>query len=165
MRARLGSLLLLSSCLHFERSPQFEARRAKGAARIEAGGCQVDGVRPSPDPKAMTSPKTETSSASSARGSLPRSEIQAAIQDFFPDFKSCYEMALERNPKLEGTLSLRFVIGARGRPVRSTIQNSELKDPKLDSCMVELSCALEFPEPKGGGIVTVTYPFVFSRDW
>ena len=32
----------------------------------------------------------------------------------------------------------------------------------VDSCVVSRFYKMQFPEPKGGGIVIVSYPFIFS---
>jgi hypothetical protein len=46
--------------------------------------------------------------------------------------------------------------------VRSpTIVSSDLEHPEAEACILEAVGALAFPEPRGGGAVVVTYPFLF----
>lgn len=160
--------ILLSSCagsgLHFRRSPDFDARRAEGVSRIEGGTCRAEGEFPKAewtlDPR---EPKPTGTSTSSAKGSLMKSEIQSEIRSFFPEFKDCYAMALERDRSHQGMVKLRFVIGPTGEVIQTSVPTSDIDEPRLAQCMVELSCAMHFPKPRGGGIITVTYPFAFSH--
>ena len=46
---------------------------------------------------------------------------------------------------------------AKGTTYKTTLNNSA-----AESCMNNQMKLLRFPEPKGGGIVIVKYPFVFS---
>ncbi|MEM9115579.1 MAG: AgmX/PglI C-terminal domain-containing protein [Myxococcota bacterium] len=170
--ASLISALILSSCagagLHFRRSPEFASRQAEGVSRIQQSECRVEGEFTNaawfPQPPQSPQPTTTRTSTvvPEVRGSLLKSEIAAVIQNFFPEFESCYEMALERNPELKGQLALHFTIGPNGQVSRTGVRRSEFEDLRFMQCMVEMSCAMRFPETKGGGNVIVTYPFIFS---
>jgi hypothetical protein len=103
-------------------------------------------------------------------GTLDRLYIQKRIrEDFVPLAKECYEAALERDPKLAGKLVFSFVI-AGDEDVGGIVESAEL-DPSstlvekgLVYCLRESLLSLSFEPPEHGGVVTVTYPFVFSPD-
>lgn len=82
---------------------------------------------------------------------------------------TCYEAALELDPKLAGRLVLSFVI-VGDESVGGIVESVEI-DPsttiagdELLYCMRESLLSLVFEPPKGGGSVTVTYPFELSPD-
>ena len=101
-------------------------------------------------------------------GTLDKAYIQKRIrQDFVPLAKECYEAALERDAKLGGKLVFSFVI-VGDEDVGGIVESAEidpsstLVEKELVYCMRESLLSLSFEPPKHGGVVTVTYPFVFS---
>jgi hypothetical protein len=90
--------------------------------------------------------------------------IDEAVQAGFGLFAHCYRSALERHPKLEGVVRLRFVIDEDG--VVSTVRDggSEIDDPQLVDCVAEGFFALEFPEPRRGD-AHVLYRVVFDAGY
>lgn len=94
-------------------------------------------------------------------GRLPPEAIQRVIRQSFGRFRFCYQQALDHNPTLAGRVTTTFVIGRDGAV--SSVQNggSDLADVAVVSCVVRAFYGLSFPQPEGG-IVTVTYPIMFS---
>ena len=45
--------------------------------------------------------------------------------------------------------------------IAAAVQESTVEDRTLESCITERIRRWGFPEPRGGGVVVVTYPFVF----
>ncbi len=117
-------------------------------------------ARPKPAPLAQA--------PAAARGSLDKQYIQDRIrEDFVPLAKECYEAALERDPKLGGKLKIDFeIVGDEsvGGVVESAelSEDSEIQDEEFMYCMRESMLSMSFEPPKGGGSVSVTYPFSFS---
>ena len=37
-----------------------------------------------------------------------------------------------------------------------------MNDANVEACVQKVMMSLKFPKPRGGGIVVVTYPFVFA---
>ncbi len=105
-----------------------------------------------------------------ASGTLDAAYIQARVrEDLLPIAKECYESALEDQPKLGGTLTMKFSIV--GDPSVGGVVDeadvdpaSEVTHPDLLECMRESMLSLSFPPPEGGGKVDVTYPFVFASE-
>jgi hypothetical protein len=56
---------------------------------------------------------------------------------------------------------VRFVIGRDGAVSQVGNGGSDLGDPAVVSCVVRAFYGLSFPQPENG-IVTVTYPIVFT---
>jgi hypothetical protein len=98
-------------------------------------------------------------------GGLSKEEIQRVISRVMSQIKYCYEKELNKDPNLEGKLVMFWVISGTGDV--QTVQTAQNtfgggSGPAIDQCVSRIIQRLKFPTPKGGGIVNVTYPFVFS---
>ena len=99
-------------------------------------------------------------------GSLDKADIDAAIKTAMPSIQTCYKNALSNNPDLAGKLQIKMVIGNDGS-VSSTEAKEEqttLNSPEVSQCVSAEIMNIVFPEPKGGGIVIVSYPFIFESE-
>lgn len=96
------------------------------------------------------------------RGQLDRDIIARVIREHRREVRSCYENELQRNPDLAGRIIVRFVISPDGAVASSDVQESDLGNNAVESCIVRRVRRWRFPEPRGGGIVRVSYPFVFT---
>ncbi len=94
-------------------------------------------------------------------GRLPPEIIQRIVRQNFGRFRACYEAGLARSPTLAGTVSTRFVIGRDGNVANVGDGGSSMPDAAVTSCVLRAFYGVSFPQPEGG-IVTVTYPIVFS---
>lgn len=94
-------------------------------------------------------------------GRLPPDVIQRIARENFGRFRLCYENGLRNDPKLQGSVSVRFVIGRDGTVGSVGNGGSDLPDERVVSCVVRSFSGLTFPQPEGG-IVTVVYPISFS---
>jgi hypothetical protein len=98
--------------------------------------------------------------ATSVSGRLPPEVIQRIVRQNFGRFRLCYENGLRNNPNLQGRVSVRFVIGRDGR-VSNVGGGGDIPDGGVVSCVTRAFYGLSFPQPEGG-IVTVSYPIVFT---
>ena len=96
-----------------------------------------------------------------ASGRLPPEIIQRVVRQNFGRFKGCYESGLRGNPNLGGRVAVRFIIGRNGSVSGAQNGGSDLPDSGVVSCVVRAFYGLSFPAPDSG-IVTVTYPILFS---
>jgi hypothetical protein len=94
-------------------------------------------------------------------GRLPPETVRRVVRQNFGRFRACYEKSLLRNPTLEGRVSTRFVIDRSGAVVSAEDGGSDLPDAGVVACVVGAFRGISFPQPEGG-IVTVSYPIVFS---
>jgi hypothetical protein len=101
-------------------------------------------------------------------GGLSRQEIQRVVAADMGRIKYCYDVELNRDRLLHGTITLRYVIGPDGsvrevHTLRPTKPGAvELTNPKVVDCVLDVIRRHRYPQPKGGGLVNVTYPFVFA---
>jgi hypothetical protein len=93
-------------------------------------------------------------------GRLPPEVIRRIVRQNNSRFRLCYEQGLKNSPGLQGRISVRFVIGRDGK-VATVSATDDLANPSVRECVVNVFRTLRFPQPEGG-IVTVSYPLVFS---
>lgn len=133
-------------------------------------------------PRSVTTPPAQwpeqlrTGGATTTAGPAPTSateedppvskeDIQRAIRSVTPLIKECFLDAAEKNPG-DHKVVLRFTIigqGTSGRMDEGEIVDSTIADPWVQACFLESLTDAQFPAPSGGGTVTVTYPFNFTR--
>lgn len=118
------------------------------------GGRRIGGSHRAKPPQVKMGTTTVT-------GKLPPEVIQRIVRQNFGRFRFCYEDGLRRIPKLEGTVSVRFVIERDGSVTKVTNNGSTLADESTADCVARAFQELSFPQPVGG-IVTVVYPIHFS---
>lgn len=96
------------------------------------------------------------------RGGLDPALVQQIIEERLAQVRSCYESALRTDNSLAGKIETAWTIQANGSVSNLQISSADLTTPSLHDCIRGRIGAWSFPEPKGGGIVNVKYPFVFS---
>ena len=95
-------------------------------------------------------------------GALDKSLIDAVIKRNMSQIRYCYQRELTKNPSLKGKIIVKFVIAANGSVSKASIKSSSMGSKGVESCITGRFRRFKFPEPKGGGIVIVSYPFIFS---
>ncbi|HTJ40824.1 MAG TPA: AgmX/PglI C-terminal domain-containing protein [Kofleriaceae bacterium] len=93
-----------------------------------------------------------------AVGDLDKAIIRRYIKRNIAKITYCYEKQLLAKPALEGTLSTQFFIRPDGNVADATASGV---DPDVASCVADVIKSIQFPKPKGGGGVQVSYPFTF----
>jgi TonB family protein len=96
-------------------------------------------------------------------GSLDKEIIRRVIRDNIAQVRYCYEKELVREPGLAGKVGVKFVIGAQGMVQTAQVAETSLNNKNVESCVLTRVKSWVFPKPKGGGIVIVTYPFIFKQ--
>ena len=95
-------------------------------------------------------------------GALDKSLIDAVIKRHMNQIRYCYQRELTRDPSLGGKITIKFVIAKDGSVSRASIKTSTMGSSAVENCIAGRFRRFQFPEPKGGGIVIVSYPFIFS---
>lgn len=93
---------------------------------------------------------------------LTKEEVGRVIHAHMSEIRYCYESSMIRNSDLEGKLMLDFVIGANGMVRTANVKESTIADARLDDCVIRRLTKWQFPKPKGGVNVSVSYPFIFK---
>lgn len=93
-------------------------------------------------------------------GGLSRYAINATIAKYLSQVRRCYENELNRNPDIEGLVSVAFEIGGSGKLNYSRVTKSSLGNKKVEKCITTKMMNWKFPKPKGGVNVKVNYPFM-----
>jgi hypothetical protein len=95
-------------------------------------------------------------------GALDKSLIDAVIKRHMNQIRYCYQRELTKNPNLGGKITIKFVIAKDGSVSKSDVKSSSMGNGAVEGCIADRFLKFQFPEPKGGGIVIVSYPFIFS---
>ncbi|PRQ05384.1 AgmX/PglI C-terminal domain-containing protein [Enhygromyxa salina] len=96
------------------------------------------------------------------QGALDRDIIRRIVRAHINEVRSCYNAGLTKNPNLEGRVAVNFVITGTGKVGSSVVQESTIKDTSVANCIAKAVKRWQFPKPRGGGNVIVTYPFNLS---
>jgi hypothetical protein len=103
-----------------------------------------------------------TSGESTVQGSLDKEIIRRIVRRHMGEVKYCYESELAKKPDLAGRVAIRFAIAATGTVMNATLDNSTIRNPTLEKCIVGTIRNWPFPAPMRGDIVTVTFPFYLA---
>lgn len=95
-------------------------------------------------------------------GALDKSLIDAVIKRNMNQIRYCYQRELTKNPSLGGKITVKFVIAKDGSVSKSETKQSTMNNSAVEECINQRFMKFQFPEPKGGGIVIVSYPFIFA---
>ncbi len=131
------------------------------------GGPGGDGDAPYGEPTGFSTKRLGTASPGASEpiveGSLEASLIDAVVKRRLPSIRHCYQRALQSDPGLGGKVVVAFTIARDGTVSAASLAEDGVDDASVRSCLRAVFFTLKFPEPKGGGVVDVRYPFVFSQ--
>jgi TonB family protein len=92
---------------------------------------------------------------------LERDVVMAVIRRHQSEITFCYESELTRSPTLGGKVAVSFTIDGAGSISDAQVAESGLDNESVESCILSRIRRWRFPEPKGGGVVVITFPWVF----
>ena len=98
------------------------------------------------------------------RWGLTGDEIKAVVEQREEAIDKCYELAAD-SPR--GRLVLTLAIDSTGYVARAGIRNSTLGSVPVEDCLLDVAVEMEFPPPRGGGVVVFDLPFRFkpTKGW
>jgi hypothetical protein len=126
----------------------------KGGERIGCKGCDSWLIAKKPRPAKIKIHADQPVVV----GSLDREIIRRVVKMHAAEVRACYERALQRQPGLAGKVVIRFVIAHSGLVQSAKATTDEVG---IGGCVAKAARRWRFPAGKGGGIVIVSYPFVF----
>jgi hypothetical protein len=95
-------------------------------------------------------------------GGLPKEVLGLVIRDHQVQVQYCYEVELQKDPKLEGNVTTGFTIGSDGSVSDVEIAENTFKSTAVADCIVPRIRKWQFPRPLGGGKVTIHFPWIFK---
>ena len=102
------------------------------------------------------------SGAAMVKGSLSKEVIRRIVHRHINEVKFCYEKQLAQRPDLSGRVSIKFIISGTGAVQMAAVASSTLGNAQVENCIAQAVRRWTFPQPEGGGIVIVTYPFMLT---
>lgn len=93
-------------------------------------------------------------------GGLSRYAINATIAKYLSQVRRCYESQLNKQPGLEGLVTVSFQINGTGMLNFSKVKNTTLRNATVEKCITTKMMSWKFPKPKGGVNVNINYPFM-----
>ena len=91
--------------------------------------------------------------------------LRKILAEYLPQFRHCYQQELQKQEDVEGVLDMNFRIGKDGKVSKINIK---AKDSRFSgggvNCMASVLRLIDFPKPKGGGIVDVRQPLNFFSE-
>lgn len=131
------------------------------AARTFGEGSTLPSRSPPSPP--ITIPEAEPREEASS-GTVDKEDVRRAIQTVIPLIRECFQDVAERFPGPH-TVKLKFTIegqGLTGHFRDGEVVDSTIQDPFALACFLDSLLDVRFPAPRGGGKVTITYPFHFQ---
>ena len=105
---------------------------------------------------------TETPEGPRCFGSLDKGLIREVVRENIDEIRYCYERALMTSPSLAGKVAVKFIISPTGAVCASEVAQSTVDSAALAVCVAARVRTWTFPKPNGGGLLVVTYPFIFQ---
>jgi hypothetical protein len=76
--------------------------------------------------------------------------------------RACYDAELIDNPGLEGRINVHFTVGREGRVTTAAVGASTLRNPTLETCLVDVVKLCRFANPLDRRPVDLSYTFEFG---
>ena len=82
--------------------------------------------------------------------------VEAAIAAHKPELRKC-------NVKdKQGRVVVGFSIDPKGQVGKASVEKSEVANPTMEACILDVIRAIQFPVPDQGDTIHITYPFRFG---
>ena len=76
---------------------------------------------------------------------ISREDVDKAVASYAGQIHDCYDVALEKNPKVRGRVAVSFEVDERGRVTRAiSTSTTTLPDKEAVACIVEVFGKLDF---------------------
>jgi len=98
-------------------------------------------------------------------GSMDPELLRKILKEYLPQFRHCYQKELESNEAAKGVIDLHFRINPNGSVNNINIRGKKAKfSASGTKCMGGVLKLIDFPKPKGGGVVDVKQPLNFFAE-
>jgi outer membrane biosynthesis protein TonB len=103
-----------------------------------------------------------TAAKATVTGTMDRAEILKVVNAHLAEIRRCYQKAVMGGESASGKAVFEWTIKGAGAVAGVRVKVSSLKNPTVESCIMDRIRTWKFPAVKGGGSVIVSFPFVFS---
>ena len=93
---------------------------------------------------------------------LSRDEVAAVIRAHMSEVRYCHEASLIKDPKIAGKVTLHFEVTGEGKVKEAKEEASNMSNSDLSKCILRRLESWQFPKPRGGVSVNVSFPFLFK---
>lgn len=83
--------------------------------------------------------------AAAANGGLSPEQIQRVVMSHIGAVRACFEIEVQRDPALNGRVTLEWQIAPGGNVTRASVRASTLASPRVEGCMVRQVQKWKFP--------------------
>jgi len=99
-------------------------------------------------------------------GSMDPELLRKILREYIPQFRHCYQQELiGTSDKIKGVIDLNFTISPEGKVANHNIRAKDARFSKKGiGCMGQVLSLIDFPKPKGGGVVDVRQPLNFFAE-
>jgi hypothetical protein len=99
-------------------------------------------------------------------GSMDPELLRKILREYIPQFRHCYQQELIANSdQIKGVIDLHFTINQNGKVSQYNIKAKDAQfSQKGMGCMGKVLGIIDFPRPKGGGVVDVRQPLNFFAE-
>jgi hypothetical protein len=94
-------------------------------------------------------------------GNMDAALIDQVVKQHLNQYRYCYQRELQKDYSLGGKVTLKWIIASDGSVSSANVKRETIKNSAVTSCMLNVARRMQFSQPKGG-IVIVSYPFLFS---
>jgi hypothetical protein len=112
-----------------------------------------------PGPKAKEAQLSLDNNAAKIKGFLSKEQIDRVVRANQAAIKYCFEVEMQRQPKLEGAVHMNWRIDLTGHVTVVKVAKTTLSNARVEGCMSRQIKRWIFPKPDGGE-VDVVYPFL-----
>lgn len=95
-------------------------------------------------------------------GGLTAAEILKVVRSKRSAIATCYERELQRSKGLGGKVIVSWKIDLGGAVQGAKVRSTTMRNDKVQDCIVRVVQNLRFPQPRGGKIPVVNFPFIFA---
>ncbi|MBU1411952.1 AgmX/PglI C-terminal domain-containing protein [Myxococcota bacterium] len=129
------------------------------ARREKTGGTPRPGAE---DPTAPTQGGAKPQTEPTQGGKIDTRALRKMMKDHRADVQHCYEEGLKRDPELEGTVRIQFIIELTGQVSTCTV-SQHLAVKSVGDCICTQMKKWRWPKPEHDR-VQIQYPWVFNAD-
>jgi TonB family protein len=96
-------------------------------------------------------------------GPLDKEIIQRVVRRHRRELAFCYQNELQQDSTLEGRVVIKFTISGDGSVISALTKSSTMGNRAVEACLSRKIQHWHFPAPSNNALVTVNYPFRFSK--